>query len=109
MSLSLRALATRTSWPTLLEHPARPRRVGSGLYGYTQRLLGGEAPSEGLRGCAQPPFLDHLAAVLVDEAQSKSTCRRDPTRLSSSVALCYHPLRADPPLWAVRARQTLQT
>ena len=37
--------------------------------------------------------------------RDRSTCRRDPIRLSSSVALCYHPWWADPPLWAVRARR----
>src|SRR5829696_1225849 len=37
--------------------------------------------------------------------RGRSTCRRDPIRLSPSVALCYHPWWADPPsYWAVRAR-----
>ena len=69
MSLSLRALATKYLVATPLEHPARPRRMGSGLDGYAQRLLGGEAPPEGLGSGAQPPLLDHLAALLIDEAQ----------------------------------------
>jgi hypothetical protein len=53
----------------LLQEPANPGRVGSRLYGDAQRPLGGEAPPEGLPGGAQPAFLDHLAALRVDEAQ----------------------------------------
>jgi hypothetical protein len=51
----------------LLEHPARPRRVGSGLDGYTQRPFGGEAPPEGLGGGTQPTLLHNLAAYCVDD------------------------------------------
>src|SRR5215210_8560683 len=54
---------------TLLQHPACPRRVGTGLDCYTHGLLRGEASSESLGGGAQPTFLDHLATVLVDEAE----------------------------------------
>jgi hypothetical protein len=37
--------------------------------------------------------------------RGRSSCRRDPIRLSPLVALCYHPWWADPPsYWAVRAR-----
>ncbi len=54
---------------TLLEYPACPGRVGTSLDCDAQWLLGGEASSEGLGGCAQPTFLHNLAAVLVDEAQ----------------------------------------
>src|SRR5688500_6641515 len=54
---------------TLLYYPARPGRVSSRLYCYAHGLLGDEASSEGLGGRAQPTFLDHLAAVLVDEAE----------------------------------------
>jgi hypothetical protein len=54
---------------TPLEQTANPGRVGSCLDGYTQRLLRGEAPPQSLRGSAQPAFLHHLAALLIDEAQ----------------------------------------
>src|SRR5215211_4679925 len=54
---------------TLLEHPARPRRVGSGLYCYAHGPLGGEAPLEGFGTCTQPTLLHNLTAVCVDEAQ----------------------------------------
>jgi hypothetical protein len=54
---------------TLLQEPARPGRMGSRLYGYTQGPLGGEAPSEGLGSGTQPTLLDDLAALLVDEAE----------------------------------------
>src|SRR5215218_4651198 len=55
---------------TLLQEPANPGRVGSRFYGDAhRRLLGGEASSEGLWGCAQPALLHHLAAPCVDEAQ----------------------------------------
>jgi len=54
---------------TLLEHPACPRRVGSGLYGDAQRPLGDEASFACLWGSAQPTFLHNLATVPIDEAQ----------------------------------------
>ncbi len=54
---------------TPLEHPANPGRMGSRLDGYAQRPLTGKAPPEGFWGGAQPTLLDHLAALLVDEAQ----------------------------------------
>src|SRR5215211_628155 len=38
------------------------------------------------------------------EDRDSCICRRDPARPSPLVALCYHPLWADPPSWAVRAR-----
>src|SRR5215210_2867030 len=39
------------------------------------------------------------------EDRDSCICRRDPARPSPLVALCYHPLWADPPsYWAVRAR-----
>jgi hypothetical protein len=42
--------------------------------------------------------------------RGRSSCRLCPIRLSSLDALCYQPLRADPPsILGVRARQTLQT
>src|SRR5918993_1805486 len=41
--------------------------------------------------------------------RGRSICRLCPIRLSSVDALCYYPWWADPPLWAVRARQPLQT
>jgi hypothetical protein len=51
----------------LLEHPARPGRVGSGLDGYAHRRpLRRKAPLEGLGGGAQPAFLHDLATLLVD-------------------------------------------
>jgi hypothetical protein len=53
----------------LLEYPARPRRVGSRLDCDAHGALGGEAPSEGLGAGTQPTLLEHLAALLVDEAQ----------------------------------------
>ena len=53
----------------LLQEPANPGRVGSGLYSYAHGPLGGEAPTESLGGGAQPTFFDHLAALGVDEAQ----------------------------------------
>ena len=53
----------------LLKDSANPERVGARLDGYAQRSLRSEASSEGLWGCAQPALLDHLAALLVDEAQ----------------------------------------
>src|SRR5215208_66974 len=83
MSLSLRALATSTSWPhsssTLIAHgewvPASiAMRMGCSV--------GGEAPPEGLGVGSQPTLLDHLAAVLIDEAQvgvfvaEVQSCRR---------------------------------
>jgi hypothetical protein len=53
-----------------LQEPANPRRVGSRLYGYAQwLLLGGKASSESLGCGAQPTLLDHLATLLVDEAE----------------------------------------
>ena len=54
---------------TLLEHPARPRRVGTRFYGDAQRGLRSEASSEGLGVGAQPALFDDLAVVRVDEAQ----------------------------------------
>jgi hypothetical protein len=49
---------------TLLQYPARPRRVGSGLYGYAhRRLFGGEASPKGLGASAQPTLLYNLAAL----------------------------------------------
>jgi hypothetical protein len=54
----------------LLEHPARPGRVGAGLDGYAHRRpLGGEASPEGFGAGTQPTLFDHLAALLIDEAQ----------------------------------------
>src|SRR5215211_8196056 len=53
----------------LLQEPANPGRVGSGLYSYAHGPLGGEAPTESLGGGAQPTFFDHLAALGVDKAQ----------------------------------------
>jgi hypothetical protein len=53
----------------LLEHPANPRRVGAGLYGYARGLLGGEASSEGFGAGTQPTFFHNLATIRVDEAQ----------------------------------------
>jgi len=68
---------------TLLQHPARPGRVGSGLYCYAHGRLGGEAPLEGFGTCTQPTLLQDLATLLVDEAQIgvpvaevKSGCHR---------------------------------
>jgi hypothetical protein len=55
---------------TLLSYPAHPGGVGTRLDCYAHRgQLGGEASSESLWGGTQPTFLDHLAAVLVDEAE----------------------------------------
>jgi hypothetical protein len=54
---------------TLFEHSAHPRRVGSHLNSDCHPLLGAKAPPEGLRGGTQPTLLDHLAALLVDEAE----------------------------------------
>jgi hypothetical protein len=51
----------------------------------------------------------HVVGVVLDplgRRLGKSTCRRDPVRLSSADAFCYHPQWADTPLWAVRARRT---
>src|SRR5215217_4976488 len=49
---------------TLLEHPACPGRVGSGLYcDAHRRPLGGEASSERLGASAQPTLLYNLAAL----------------------------------------------
>jgi len=43
--------------------------VPTSTRGYAQRLLGGEASSEGLGGSAQPTFVHNLATLCVDEAQ----------------------------------------
>jgi hypothetical protein len=87
---------------TLLQEPADPRGVGSGLDGYAhRRLLGGEASPEGLWGGPQPTLLYNLSALLIDEAQVGVLGRLCPIRLSPSVAVCYHPWWADPPFhWA---------
>jgi hypothetical protein len=55
---------------TLLQYPAHPGRVGTGLDCYAHRRpLGGEASPEGLGASAQPTLLHNLAAYCVDEAE----------------------------------------
>src|SRR5215216_3910153 len=94
---------------TLLEYPTCPRRVGASLYCDAHGLLGGEASSEGLWGGAQPRGLQTTLSESRRQ-RGRSSCRLCPIRLSYLDALCYHPLRADPPsILGVRARQTLQT
>ena len=68
MSLSLRALATRTSWP----HPSS-RRLTHGewvrLDGDPHRLATTEATLEGLRGGRDATLLRDLTALGVEEAE----------------------------------------
>src|SRR5215210_490442 len=80
--------------------------MGSGLDGYAQRLLGGEAPPEGRGSGAQPPLLDHLAALLIDEAQVgvlvaeiQSGCK--PWLFAATIT--HGPILL--PYWAFRARR----
>src|SRR5919107_515135 len=110
MSLSLRALATSTSWPhsssTLLAHgewvPASIA-MRMGCSEVKRRLK-----ASGVVRRADPPRSPRR--FLSPGGRGRSSCRLCPIWLSYLDALCYHPLRADPPsILGVRARQTLQT
>src|ERR687897_567224 len=91
MSLSLRALATRTSWPhsssTLL---AQGEWVPASM---ATRSEGSEAKRR-LRASgvvlSLPSSITSPLSVSIRH-RGRSTCLRDPIRLSPSVALCYHP------------------
>src|SRR5215208_201109 len=110
MSLSLRALATSTSWPhsssTLLAHgewvPASiAMRMGCSE---VKRRLKASGVVRSLPSSITSPLSESR------RQRGRSSCRLCPIRLSYLDALCYHPLRADPPsILGVRARQTLQT
>jgi hypothetical protein len=54
---------------TLLQEPANPGRVGSGLDGDAQRGLGSEASPQSFWGGSHPTLLDHLAAVGVQKTE----------------------------------------
>src|SRR5215204_6683065 len=97
---------------TLLEYPTCPRRVGASLYCDAHGLLGGEASSEGKASGVVRSLPSSITSPLSESRRQRgrSSCRLCPIRLSYLDALCYHPLRADPPsILGVRARQTLQT
>ena len=87
----------------LLQDPACPRGVGSGLNCDAQRRpLGGEASFESLGVSAQsrPSSITSPLSVSMRH-RGRSICLRGPIRLSCVDAVCYHPWWADPPFyWA---------
>src|SRR5215211_1200321 len=111
MSLSLRELATSTSWPhsssTLL---AQGEWVPASI---AMRIGGCSEVKRRLKASGVVRSLPSSITSPLSESRrqrGRSSCRLCPIRLSYLDALCYHPLRADPPsILGVRARQTLQT
>src|SRR5215213_7998421 len=113
MSLVFLALATKTSWPhssnTLLAHgewvPASiAMRMGCSE---AKRRL----KVSGLVRSLPSSIISPLSVSM--RHRGRSTCLRGPIRLSCVDALCYHPLRADPPfhigpLEPVECLQTLR-
>src|SRR5919112_2999443 len=108
MSLSLRELATKTSWvhssSTLLAH-------GEWVPASIAMRIGGR--SEEKRGLKLSGLVRSLPSSITSplcesmRQRGKSTCRPSPSRLSASDALCYYPWWADPPsIVGLRARRT---
>src|SRR5829696_8594053 len=104
ISRNLRALATNTSWPhssksRLTQGEWVPVSIAMRSEGSeTKRRLRASGVVRSLPSSRTSPLCVSM------RHRGRSTCRRDPIRLSPSVALCYHPWWADPPsYWAVRA------
>src|SRR5215207_2375159 len=106
MSLSLRVLAAKTSWPhsssTLLAHGEWvPVSIAmrSGRSEQKRRLK-----ASGLVRSLPSSITSPLCWSM--RHRGRSTCRPSPIRLSLVVAVCYHPSWADPPfVWASSNRE----
>src|SRR5215211_8081765 len=105
MSLVLRELATKTSWA----HSSKSR-LTQGEWVPASMAIRIGASSEAKRRLKASGFVRSLPSSITSplcwsmRQRGRSICRLGPIRLSPSVALCYYPWWADPPLWAVRAR-----
>jgi hypothetical protein len=105
MSLVLRGLATKTSWPhsssTLLTHgecvPASMATRIGGRSEAKRRLRASGVVRSLPSSIASPPSVSM-------RHRDSCICRPSPIRLSSVGGCCYHHPWADPPSWAVRAR-----
>src|SRR5918993_1105017 len=109
MSLSLRALATKTSWAH-----SSSTLLAQGEWVPASMAMRSEDSEAKRRLKASGVVLSLPSSISSPLSESRrqwgrSICRLCPIRLSSVDALCYYPWWADPPLWAVRARQPLQT
>jgi hypothetical protein len=94
---------------TLLSYPAHP---GGWVPASTAMRIGGS--SEAKRRLRASGVVRSLPSSITSplcwsmRQRGRSTCRRGPIRLSCLVAVCYHPLWADPPsILGVRARRTV--
>jgi hypothetical protein len=91
---------------TLLEYPACPRRVGASL-SIAMRIGGCSETKRRKKASGVVRSLPSSITSPLSESRrhkGRSSCRLCPILLSYLDALCYHPLRADPPFHIGRFR-----
>jgi hypothetical protein len=105
MSLSLRELATKTSWP----HSSKSRLTHGEWVPASMAMRMG--CSEAKRRLKASGLVRSLPSSISSPLcwsmrhRGRSICRRGPIRLSCLGALCYHPSWADPPFTWVSSKK----